>query len=368
MSGDAARPMDRALELAGRVMGTTSPNPAVGCVILRDGEVVAEGATEPAGSSHAEVVALRAAGERAQDATMFVTLEPCCHHGRTPPCTDAIIAAGIAKVHIAVQDPNPKVLGQGIAQLRKAGIEIAVGDGEAGARRLYEAFFTWVTTGLPFVYAKFAMSLDGKIATRTGDSRWITGEAARRKVHQMRGVVDAVMVGSTTALTDDPQLTARDEEGRPSSRQPLRIIVDSQARLAPTAKLLLHPTPVLIAVGASASEQAVRGLEAAGAEVVSLPGDGPLVDLPSLLALLGARQKTSVLVEGGGELLASLFQERLVNKVMAFIAPVLIGGKAAPSPFGGIGSATVADAPRLKDVTVERLGDDTLITGYIEVR
>ena len=355
--------MEQALELARGVLGATSPNPAVGCVIVKDGVVVGEGATQPPGGSHAEKVALAQAGRAARGATMYVTLEPCCHFGRTPPCTAAIIDAGVAEVHLAALDPNALVGGKGKAELDGAGIRTVLGEKRREALRVNEGFFRWVTTGLPFVYAKFASTLDGKIATNTGESRWITGEEARRRVHELRAVADAIMVGSGTVQRDDPQLTARDGT-EPRPRQPLRVVVDSKARTSPQARMFREPGQTLIAVTEVAVAASRRALEEAGAQVIALPAAEGLVDLRALLKELGGREIANVLVEGGGELLGSLFSQGLVDKVVAFLAPVIIGGTEAPTPVGGPGIEQMAQALRLRDVEVERLGDDLLVSGY----
>ncbi len=355
--------MDRALELARSVLGTTSPNPAVGCVIVKEGVVVAEGATQPPGGPHAEKVALARAGPGARGATIYVTLEPCRHFGRTPPCTDAIIAAGVAEVHMSVLDPNPLVGGGGKRRLEEAGVKTLLGEGEGEARRLNEAFFKWITTKRPFVYAKFAMSLDGKIATVTGDSRWIPGGQARAHAHGLRAVMDSIMAGVGTVVRDDPRLTARDGE-RVRPRQPLRVVVDSRARTPPMSRLLGEPGRALVAVTDAAPPAARRALERAGAEVVVLPARDGRVDLDAVLVELGRRDVINVLVEGGGEVLGSLFAAGLADRVMAYVAPVIIGGRAAPTPVGGLGVERMAQALRLRDVSVERLGDDFLVSGY----
>ncbi|MBI4339588.1 MAG: bifunctional diaminohydroxyphosphoribosylaminopyrimidine deaminase/5-amino-6-(5-phosphoribosylamino)uracil reductase RibD [Chloroflexi bacterium] len=356
-------PMDRALELARRALGATSPNPAVGAVLVKDGVVVGEGFTQPPGQAHAEIVALRQAGDQARGATLYVTLEPCCHFGRTSPCASAIIAAGVAEVRYALIDPNPLVSGAGAAQLEAAGIRVAAGEGAEASRKLNEAYCKFITTGMPFVTAKFAASLDGKIATRTGDSRWITGVDARGMAHRLRALSDAVMVGVGTALTDDPLLTARDEADQPRPRQPLRVLVDSHGRTPASARLFREPGPVVVA-GAGMPGEHQAALREAGAEVLAFPGEDGRVDLRALLAYLGRRQITSVLAEGGGTLLGSLFDQRLVDKVAAFIAPVVIGGARAVPAVAGQGVATVGQAARLKDVEVHTLGGDLLVTGY----
>lgn len=355
--------MERALSLARRAVGSASPNPAVGAVVVRDGAVVGEGWTQPPGQAHAEVVALRQAGERAAGAALYTTLEPCNHFGRTPPCTQTIIDAGIAEVRSATMDPNPLVSNGGFSRLREAGIETRVGECEQEARELIESYAKHVVTGLPFVIAKFAASLDGKIATRGGESRWITGEEARMYAHTLRSESDAVMVGINTALTDDPQLTARDQRGNPLERQPLRVIIDSKGRLRPSARLLSEPGRTLVAV-ADAGESRRRALERAGAQVERVPSDDGTVHLAALMDVLGRREVTSVLAEGGSVLLGSLFDQRLVDKVVAFVAPAIIGGARAPSPVAGKGAEGMAEVMRLSRVRTRRLGADTAVVGY----
>ncbi|MSQ26510.1 MAG: bifunctional diaminohydroxyphosphoribosylaminopyrimidine deaminase/5-amino-6-(5-phosphoribosylamino)uracil reductase RibD [Dehalococcoidia bacterium] len=375
--------MQRALLLARAGMGSTSPNPSAGCVLIKDGKVIGEGTTQPPGGPHAERVALAEAGEAARGATMYVTLEPHSHQGRTPPCTRAIIEAGVAEVHVAAIDPNPRTHGKGVAELRAAGVRVSVGEGAREAERIIEGFARWITTGLPLVQVKYAMSLDGKIATRSGDARWISGAESRQWVHALRRQVDAIMVGANTARRDDPLLTARDEAGGALPRQPLRVVVDSDASLAAGAQMLRQPGKTLVAAATDAPAAAVAGLRAAGAEVALLPraggGQGPAgpqisakgkhagggVDLTALLRLLGQREVTNVLVEGGGELVASLLAQGLADKVHAFIAPVLIGGRDAPSPVSGAGVERLSQAVRLRDIETARYGDDMLISGYV---
>jgi diaminohydroxyphosphoribosylaminopyrimidine deaminase/5-amino-6-(5-phosphoribosylamino)uracil reductase len=357
----------RALELARSVLGRTRPRPAVGAVLVRDDTVVGEGATQPPGGPHAEIMALRAAGERARGATLYVTLEPCCHHGRTPPCTDAIKAAGVAEVRYAIGDPNPQVAGRGDYLLRSAGIRVLPGDGwwAEEARRLNEAFFHWVRTGRPFVVAKWAMSLDGRIATHRGDSRWITGEEARHRVHQVRNVTDAILIGSGTALADDPALTTRLKTGE--VHHPLRIVPDARGRLPVTARLVAGGLPgrTLVATTASSPPTWRAELAAGGVEVLVLPaGTGRGVDLVTLLDLLGQRDITSVLVEGGATVLGAFVEAGLVDKYLVFVAPVVIGGAAAPGPVGGTGAALLAHALRLHLDRIEHIGRDVLLTCY----
>ncbi len=357
--------MERALDLARRAVGSVSPNPAVGAVVVRDGAVVGEGHTQPPGGPHAEIEALRRARGRTAGAVLYTTLEPCAHHGRTPPCTQAIIHAGIAEVRSAVTDPNPRVNGVGFEQLREAGIAVSVGECEEQARDIIEAYAKHVVTGLPFVTAKFATSLDGKIATATGESRWITGEQARAYAHGLRAASDAIMVGIGTALADDPQLTARDADGNPLPRQPTRIVLDSDARLPPSARMLAEPGQTVVAV-ADAPEARCLALERAGAHVAHAPSDEGAVDLGALLAGLGRTDTTSVLVEGGGAVLGSLFDAALVDKVVAFVAPSIIGGADAPSPVAGAGAQRIADAALLTRVRTLPMGRDVAIIGYCE--
>jgi diaminohydroxyphosphoribosylaminopyrimidine deaminase/5-amino-6-(5-phosphoribosylamino)uracil reductase len=352
--------MRRALSLARRALGSVSPNPAVGAVVVKNGVVVGEGWTQPPGGHHAEVAALEQAGDAARGAVLYVSLEPCTHHGRTPPCVDALLAAGISEARVAIADPNSSVTGGGVERLRDAGVRVVVGELRREAATMLEAYLKWVGTGRPFVTAKFAMSLDGKIATRTGDSKWITGDRARWHVHDLRATSDAVMVGINTVLADDPLLTARERKGRPLGRQPVRVVIDSRARLPENARLLSHPGEVLVA---AASRSAT--LADAGVEVAILPSPDGTVDLERLLYFLGGqRAVTSVLVEGGKTLLGSLFDLGLVDKVVAFVAPTIIGGDEAPAAIGGRGVDMMSDALRLERVKVRRFGRDTAITGY----
>ena len=357
--------MPRALQLAHRAVGSASPNPPVGAVIARHGRIVGEGSTQPPGQRHAEIVALRQAGELARGATLYVTLEPCSHHGRTPPCVDAIIAAGLAEVHASIPDPNPRVAGRGIAALRHAGIPVSLGQGRREAEELAAPHAIFITTGMPLVTLKFAMSLDGKIATHTGDSKWISGPESRRCVHALRASSDAIMAGIGTVLADDPQLTARDQNDAPLPRQPLRVVVDSRARIPPDAALLAQPGQTLVAVS-EIPDDTRSALEAAGADVFPAPDGSGRVALAELLRELARRGLTSVLVEGGGTLAGSLLDARLVHRVVAFVAPVIIGGARSPSPVGGRGAALIADAPRLADARIERFGDDVAIFGRCE--
>jgi diaminohydroxyphosphoribosylaminopyrimidine deaminase/5-amino-6-(5-phosphoribosylamino)uracil reductase len=357
--------MARTLELAAAGRGRVSPNPMVGAVLMKEGRIVAEGFHARAGAPHAEVVALEVAGEAAGGATLYVNLEPCCHQGRTPPCAPRIVASGVRRVVAATLDLNPRVAGRGLALLREAGVATEVGVLEAEGVRLNEVFFTYMTSGRPFVTLKAAVSLDGKIATVTGESRWITGEEARRRVHEMRNEVDAVLVGIGTILRDDPLLTTR--LGIPGQRDPVRVIVDNLARL-PVKARVINPASAaltLVAVGPKAPASKVERLREAGVTVLVLEQSGPRISLAALMQALAAREITSVLIEGGGEIHASALAEGIVDKVAFLLAPILIGGKTAPSALGGPGIEKLADAVRLRDVRFTPLGEDLLVEGYV---
>lgn len=364
--------MGQAIDLARQALGATSPNPAVGAVVVKDGTVVGRGATRPPGQAHAEVVALEEAREAARGASLYVTLEPCCHWGRTPPCTRAVIDSGVAKVVIAYADPNPVVSGNGITELRNAGIAVSSLPDDSPeaeqARELYEGFAKHINTGLPFVTVKFAMSLDGKIATRTGDSKWVTGPQARALVQRMRRETDAVMVGIRTVIADDPALTARDGDGRPLARQPLRVALDSHCRMPVESQLLHQPGQTVVYTTPAAPPGNVRGLEQAGAEVRMLGATSAGQVCPEeALSDMGRRGIVNLLVEGGGLTLGSLFDARLVDKVHAFVAPVVIGGVAAASPVEGAGAELMAHAMRLERAAIRQIGPDWLITGYPQI-
>lgn len=354
--------MHLALSLARKALGNVSPNPAVGAVIVsREGEVVGEGFTRPPGSAHAEIVALEKAGAAARGGTLYVTLEPCCHHGRTPPCTNQVINSGIREVHMATLDPNPLVSGKGKEALEADGIRTHVGEHEEEAREIIEAYAKWITGGVPFVTAKFAMSLDGKIATSKFDSKWISNDWSREHAHRARWETDAIMVGVNTVLRDDPELTARTLLG---NREPLRVIVDSRGRTPIGAKVLRSPERALIATTSAIEIPRLNEYKNAGIEVLTVGSVGRHVDLEELLKALGEREVTSVLAEGGGTLLGSLFDLRLVDKVMAFVAPIIIGGKEAVASVGGRGVESVSQALRLKRVRMERFIDDMMVVGY----
>ncbi len=363
--------MSRALELAARAAGGVSPRPPVGCLIVKDGQIVGEGYTTRSPGHHAEVTALEKAGEAARGATAYTTLEPCNHHGNTPPCTDALISAGIKRVVAAITDPDPRVNGRGFARLKDEGIELAddVSPDELKAVHrlatwdLIEGFARLLRTRRPLIIAKYAMSLDGKIATRTGDSQWITSEEARERVHQQRARADAIMIGSGTAIADDPRLTARPGgELTPEPRPRMKIVVDTIGRLPPSARMLWEPGDVLMAY-ATRSEDAgpLIGLPD-NVEKMELPPGYGGIDLVMLIDELGTRGIGTVIVEGGSRLLGSLFDLDLIDKVNAYIAPVIIGGEDAPTPVAASGHEKLALAPRLERVTTEQLCPDTRIT------
>ncbi len=349
-----------ALSLAERGRGTTSPNPMVGAVIVRDGAVVGRGYHIRAGEDHAEVIALREAGVRAEGATLYVTMEPCCHHGKTPPCSEAVIRSGIARVVAAMTDPNPKVCGGGFASLRRNNIECESGLFEDRARKLNEAYIKYIRTGLPYLTLKLAMTLDGKIAALDGSSKWITGPEARKRVHLLRSWSDAVMVGSGTVLADNPRLTVRDAEGR----DPLRVIPDSRLRTPLDAHVFADARALVVATAADRAK--AEELRRRGIEVWEMNGNGAGIPLTDMLAGLGARQVTSVLCEGGGTLAGSLLREKLVDKLHLFIAPKILG--AGKDAFGNMGIRAIGDAIPLRDREMEMIGDDLLVTGYPEYR
>lgn len=357
------RYMARALELAAHGAGWTNPNPQVGAVIVKDRRIIGEGWHTAYGKLHAEREALAHCTEDPRGATIYVTLEPCCHWGKTPPCTEAIIEAGIARVVVGAPDPNPLVAGKGFEVLREAGIEVVEGVLVDECRAINEVFFHYIQSGLPLVIAKYAMTLDGKIATRTGASRWITSEAARAKVHEDRHRYAAIMVGIGTVLADDPELTSRipDQE----TKSPLRVVVDSSSRTPLTSKLVrsAREIPTLIAVAAQAPAERIAALEEAGCEVfVSQVAEHDRVDLLALLAYLGKEKSIdSVIVEGGATLLWSFFAEGLVDRVQAYIAPKVFGGAGAPSPVQGLGVETPASAIQCSTPTITRLGQDILL-------
>jgi diaminohydroxyphosphoribosylaminopyrimidine deaminase/5-amino-6-(5-phosphoribosylamino)uracil reductase len=366
--------MQRALALARRGLGKTSPNPAVGAVLVRSGRIIGKGWHKRAGGPHAEVFALSGRGSgipaatgrdknvaptgkhAARGPTLYVTMEPCCTWGKTPPCTDAIIAAGVKRVVVAALDPNPKHNGRGLKVLRRAGIRVEAGLSSDEATAMNEAFNKWITTGMPLVTAKAAMSLDGKIATRTGDSKWITSEAARREAHKLRSRVDAVMVGANTVIRDNPQLTVRHGV---RAKQPLRVVVDARGRAPRTSKLFndARRRQTVLVTTTLSSARWRRYLSQSGIEVLVVAQQRGRVDLRAALKALGKRNITSVLVEGGGELLGSFFDARLVDKIALFYAPIVIGGRNAVTAVDGEGVPTVRKSVQLRDCRWRRIGN-----------
>ncbi|MFC1988266.1 bifunctional diaminohydroxyphosphoribosylaminopyrimidine deaminase/5-amino-6-(5-phosphoribosylamino)uracil reductase RibD [Chloroflexota bacterium] len=361
--------MKQALSLAKLALGQVSPNPVVGAIVVKDSEVVGQGYTQPPGFGHAEVMALKQAGGKARGGVMYVTLEPCCHQGQTPPCTQAIIAAGISEVHLAMIDPNPLVSGGGEAELEREGIRTYVGEHEEEAKELNEAYIKFITTRMPFVTAKFAISLDGKLATKSGDSKWISGSESRKYVHHLRYITDAIMTGANTVIADDPRLTCRYAgKGGEVRKQPLRVIVDGKGRTPTVSKVFNESGRALLALDKSVSTEKKNDFSRVDTELLELPQIEDQLDLESLLKTLGEQKITSVLVEGGGILLGSLFDYRLVDKVIAFITPIIIGGKEAKTAVAGKGADRVLDALKLERVSVEKFGDDLMVSGYLKNR
>lgn len=360
--------MRRALELAARGVGQVSPSPLVGCVIARgDGEVVGEGFYLYEGVKHAETIALEQAGARARGATAYVSLEPHAHQGRTPPCTIALIKAGVRRVVAPVEDPNPLVSGRGFTHLREAGVEVEVGLLAEEASRLNEKYIHALRHARPFVHLKLACSLDGRIATRTGDARWITNEASRARVHELRHEYDAILVGAGTAHADDPLLT--DRSGLPRHRPLTRILLDDKLQLSPDSQLArtTGESPLIVFTSETADERAAETLKARGGEIVHVPGGGAR-DLAAVLENLHGRALQSVLVEGGATVAGMFLESGLVAKVSFFIAPLIIGGSDSRAAVAGAGATRIADATRLRNVEITQHGSDVEITGYTENR
>ncbi len=358
--------MQRAIELAKQGMGYTNPNPMVGCVVVKDDRIVSEGYHQRYGEFHAERNALIHCGEEVRGADLYVTLEPCCHHGKTPPCTDIIIEKGIRRVFVGSLDSNPLVAGRGVQILRDAGILVETGILEAECRRLNEIFYHFMETKLPFVIMKYAMSLDGKIACATGDSRWVTGETARAHVHELRRLCKGIMVGIGTVLADDPMLNCRTARGA----DPIRIVCDSSLRIPLDCKLVktAKEIPTLVACSLDAYQSPRRqakimALKEAGVEIIPTRG-GHGVHLQELMQILGEKNIDSILLEGGGTLNASALQEGIISKVYAYIAGKLIGGMDAPTPVSGMGADRMSQAIQLCRMEIRSLGEDILITGY----
>jgi len=366
--------MKRALSLAARGKGKTNPNPMVGAVVVNQGQVVGEAYHQQAGKPHAEILALHRAGPRARGGVLYVTLEPCCHsHKRTPPCVPLLVQSALSRVCVAMRDPNPQVAGRGIQALKQAGVDVSVGMLEAEAQQLNEVYIHWITTGRSFLILKGAMTLDGKIATRLGQSQWITGEQARKDVHRIRSQVDAVMVGIGTVLVDNPELSARGAKGangRRMGRQPVRVVLDSRLRIASKAKVLqwVHEQPTIVCTTAQASTKNIQTLKEQGVQVFVLPQKSGKVSLKAVLATLGKEGLSSVLLEGGSTLNASALHEGLVNQVRLYVAPQLLGGQDAKSLIGGTSPNTLARAWHLLNPQLKKLGQDWLITANIACR
>jgi diaminohydroxyphosphoribosylaminopyrimidine deaminase / 5-amino-6-(5-phosphoribosylamino)uracil reductase len=361
------RLMARALVLASKGVGQVSPGPLVGCVIASSsGEVVGEGFYVYEELKHAETYALEQAGSKAKGATAYVSLEPHAHYGRTPPCTDALIKAGISRVVAPIEDPNPRVSGKGFEHLRSAGVEVAIGLLSGEAEQLNEKYLHYMRTQRPFVHLKLAASLDGKIATRTGDSRWITGVESRARVHELRHEYDAILTAAGTAVTDDPLLT--DRSGKNRRRPLLRVVLDETLSISPESQLVqtTQEAPVLIFVGNSVEPSRREAMESTGLEVIHDAASGR--DLTLVLKELERRSIQSVLVEGGSNLAGKLLDARLVNKISFFIAPIIIGGREAPTAVAGTGVETLGDALELRDVEITQRGKDLEVTGYPHIK
>lgn len=357
--------MRRAMELAEKGRGFTNPNPLVGAVIVLEGRIIGEGWHEYYGGLHAERNALKNCREETRGATMYVTLEPCCHYGKTPPCTEAVIAAGIKRVVVGLTDPNPLVAGKGLALLREAGIEVGTGLEEQELRRQNRVFLKYMTTRLPWVTLKTAMTLDGKIAAAGGDSKWVTGEEARKRVHRMRAESMGIVVGAGTVRADDPLLNCRLEGNH---RQPVRVVVDSKASIAFDSQLIrtARVYPVVIAHTHKAGEEQLEMITEAGGETLLCEEREGRVDVKDLLSRLGARGIDSLLLEGGGELAFSFLEAGLVDEVVAFVAPKLIGGRTAKTPVEGNGFARMREAVSLQGISIEQVGADLCIRGEIK--
>lgn len=360
--------MRRALELAKRGEGYTSPNPMVGCVVVKDGRIISEGWHERYGEYHAERNALLRCKEDPTGADLYVTLEPCCHYGKTPPCTEIIIEKKIGRVFVGSMDSNPLVAGKGVQILRDAGIYVETGILGDACRRLNGVFYHYMETGMPFCVMKYAMTLDGKIACVTGDSKWVTGEAAREHVHLLRKRYKGILVGIGTVLADDPMLNCRIEQGV----DPVRIVCDSSLRIPETAQLVktAKDIPTIVACCAKrleseAAQAKLQALESAGVRVIQQE-DTDQVDLKKLMQVLAEEKIDSVLIEGGAAIHASALEAGIVNRVYAYIAGKLVGGKEAPTPVGGTGIPVMADAVKLHDMQVETFGEDICISGYVE--
>ncbi len=360
--------MSLALRLAAKGRSTVSPNPMVGAVVVKRGRIIGQGFHLKAGTPHAEIFALRQAGEHAQGATLYVTLEPCCHlKKRTPPCVPEILRSGVRRVVAAMPDPNPSVKGKGAAALRRAGLSVTVGVASSEAEELNKSYCHWMKTGRPYVTLKAGMTLDGKLATATGESRWITGEPSRQEVHQLRGTMDAILIGVGTVLTDDPSLTTRTGPrlDKLARRQPLRIIVDSRLRipLKSQALSLQDKAKTIIATTAAAPAARRSALQKKGIEILTVPAIQGRVSFPALLNQLGRRGIMSLLVEGGSEVNAAMLKAKLVDHIRLYVAPLLLGGRDAKGVIGGESPARLAGAIKVQHVMTRSIGDDVVVEG-----
>lgn len=353
--------MLQALELAERGRGYVEPNPLVGAVVVKEGQLAGEGWHQRFGGAHAETHALEQAGAAARGATLYVTLEPCCHHGKTPPCTDGILKAGIARVVAAMADPFPQVSGKGVEQLRQAGVVVDLGAEETAARRLNAPYLTLLTQQRPYVHLKWAMTLDGKIATRTGDSKWISNEASRGHAHRLRGRMDGILVGSGTALADDPMLTARPAGPRLATR----IVLDSKGRLPLSSQLVqtARQAPVLVVVHPSSETARHEALRARGCEVIAIDGAKGRIDLGAILSELGRRRMTNLLIEGGAEVIGEVIDRRVVEEIHVYVSPRLAGGRRAYSASKGQGIDRIAESLKISELTAEPLSGDVYLHG-----
>lgn len=355
--------MKMAISLAARARGMTSPNPMVGAVLVRNGEIIARDYHKRPGQPHAEALVINSAGEKAKGATLYVSLEPCCHKDkRTPPCTEAIIKTGIKKVYVAMDDPNPKVSGKGINELKGAGIEVFTGILKEEAKKLNEAYIKYITTKRPFVTLKVAMTLDGKIATPTGQSKWITGERARRMVHSIRNSVDAIITAIGTVKADDPLLTVRGVRSRRINR-PLRVVIDPNLEIPIKSRILITPPDTLVVIREGVNTQKKEKLLKSGVRIMEYPGEK--LDLRWLMERLGEEEITSVLIEGGSSLNAHALEDGVVDKVLFFVAPKIMGGRESYPAIGGRTYRPLEAAHILKDIKIRRIGEDILIEGYI---
>lgn len=356
-----------ALKLAEKGRGRVSPNPLVGALVVKGDHIVGQGYHARYGDKHAETKALEEAGSEAKGATIYINLEPCCHHGQTPPCVDEIIKAGITKAVISVKDPNPIVNGKSIEILKNKGIEVKLGILEKTASKLNEFFFKYITTGTPFITLKSAMSLDGKVATKTGESKWITSDVSREYVHQLRNQMDATLVGIETILRDNPRLTTRLKNSK--GRDPIRVVIDSLLRIPIRMRIFTQESDAgnIIITTINAPIDRIKKIESSGAKVLFVKPKGRnRVDMQAMAEELGKLQITSLLIEGGPGINASAFQEGIVDKVIMFIAPIIIGGKIAPSAIQGDGIAKLEEAARIRNIRIERLGNDLMVEGYVE--